>query len=57
MIKDFFKFDIIYKMQDLEKGVAVSYENENLWMTQKVMVGLFGVQRPAITKQLTIFFR
>ena len=57
MIKDFFKFDIIYKMQDLEKGVAVSYENENLWMTQKVMIGLFGVQRPAITKQLTIFFR
>ena len=36
------------------KGIQVKYENETLWMTQKVIAELFDVQRPAITKHLKI---
>lgn len=47
---------LIFKTQEQEKGIAVRYENENLWMSQKAMAELFDVQRPAITKHLTNIF-
>lgn len=43
---------LVFKTQEQEKGIAVRYENENLWMTQKYMAELFGVNVPAINKHL-----
>ncbi len=43
---------LVFKTQEQEKGIAVRYENENLWMTQKAMGDLFGVNVPAINKHL-----
>ena len=45
---------ITFKLQEKDKGIQVKYENETLWMTQKVIAELFDVQRPAITKHLKI---
>ena len=47
---------LVFKTQEQEKGIAVRYENENLWMTQKAMAELFDVQRPAVTKHLANIF-
>ncbi|MCX4364177.1 MAG: virulence RhuM family protein [Bacilli bacterium] len=47
---------LVFKTQEQEKGIAVRYENDNLWMTQKAMAELFDVQRPAVTKHLTNIF-
>lgn len=35
-----FKNIITFKVQD--KGIQVRYENENLWLTQKLMAELFA---------------
>lgn len=43
---------LVFKTQEQEKGIAVRYENENLWMTQKAMAELFNVEQPAIAKHL-----
>ena len=43
---------LVFKTQEQEKGIAVRYENENLWMTQKAMAELFAVNVPAINKHL-----
>lgn len=43
---------LVFKTQEQEKGIAVRYENENLWMTQKAMAELFDVNVPAINKHL-----
>lgn len=43
---------LVFKTQEQEKGIAVRYENENLWMTQKAMAELFDVEQPAIAKHL-----
>jgi hypothetical protein len=43
---------LVFKTQEKEKGIAVRYENENLWMTQKAMAELFAVNVPAINKHL-----
>ena len=45
---------ITFKLQEKDKGIQVKYENETLWMTQKVIAELFDVQIPAITKHLKI---
>ena len=47
---------LVFKTHEQEKGIAVRYENENLWMTQKAMAELFDVQRPAVTKHLANIF-
>ncbi len=36
--------------------VEIFSHNENVWLTQKRMAELFGVQRPAITKHLKNIF-
>ena len=43
---------LVFKTQEKEKGIAIRYENENLWMTQKAMAELFAVNVPAINKHL-----
>lgn len=43
---------LVFKTQEQEKGIAVRYERENLWMTQKAMAELFDVNVPAINKHL-----
>ena len=41
-----------------DEGIRVQIDavNETIWMTQKSMADLFGVQRPAITKHLSNIF-
>lgn len=41
---------IIYENANVELKATV--EDENIWLSQKDMGELFGVQRPAITKHL-----
>jgi hypothetical protein len=36
--------------------VKIFFHNENIWLTQKRMAELFGVQRPAITRHLKNIF-
>ena len=43
---------ITFKLQKKYNGIQVRYENETLWMTQKVMAELFNVEQPAIAKHL-----
>ena len=47
---------ITFKLQEKDKGIQVRYENETLWMTQKAMAELFGVQPPAISKHFKNIF-
>jgi hypothetical protein len=47
---------LIYTTPNNEVRVNVFFENETLWLTQKAMAELFGVQRPAITKHLSNIF-
>jgi hypothetical protein len=39
-----------------ESTVEVRYENENIWLTQKMMAELYGVDRSVITKHLKKIF-
>ena len=59
-VKDLFsnqvKEFILYTTPDREIKVEVLVNNENLWLTQKNIADLFGVQRPAITKHLGNIF-
>lgn len=47
---------IFYTSPDGTVNIDVSYQNETLWLTQKRMADLFGVQRPAIVKHLANIF-
>jgi len=47
---------IFYQGDDGNVKIEVFYHNETFWMTQKKIAGLFGVQRPAITKHLKNIF-
>lgn len=47
---------LIYQTPNQEIRVDVFLEDETIWMTQKSMGELFGVQRPAITKHLKNIF-
>ena len=51
--KDKFLF---YTAEDGEVKVEVLYKEETVWLTQKALAELFGVQRPAITKHLKNIF-
>ena len=39
-----------------EDGIEVRYQDEMIWLTQKLMAKLFGVERSVITKHLTNVF-
>ncbi len=39
-----------------EDSVEVRYENENIWLTQKMMAELYGIERSVVTKHLKKIF-
>jgi hypothetical protein len=43
---------ILYTSNDGDVNVEVALKDENVWLTQKAMAGLFGVKVPAISKHL-----
>ena len=43
---------VIYQTEDGQTQIDVRMENETVWLTQKQIVELFGIKRPAITKHL-----
>jgi len=47
---------VLYTDDNGNVKVEVFLQNETLWLTQKAMAELFGVQRPAITKHLKNIF-
>ena len=47
---------LLYKAVDGDVRVDVFFQEETVWLTQKALAGLFGVQRPAITKHLKNIF-
>ena len=47
---------LLYKAQDGAIKVDVFFQDETVWLTQKTLAELFGVQRPAITKHLKNIF-
>ena len=47
---------ILYNTPDHSEKVQVVIKEETLWMTQKAMAQLFGVQAPAISKHLKNIF-
>lgn len=47
---------LIYKTEDEEVSVNALMQNDTIWLTQKAMAELFGVQVPAISKHLKNIF-
>jgi hypothetical protein len=47
---------LLYTTKDGEVKIDVLYGNQNIWLTQKKMALLFGVQIPAINKHLKNIF-
>ena len=43
---------LLYKTPNGDVKVDVLLQNKTIWMPQKKIAELFGVQRPAITKHL-----
>ena len=55
-MNDNLKQFILYTAPNGEVRVDVLLQNESVWLTQKAIAELFGVQRPAITKHLKNIF-
>ena len=47
---------LLYTAPDGAVKVEVFYKDESVWLTQKALAELFGVQRPAVTKHLRNIF-
>ena len=47
---------ILYTAPNGAVKVDVFFKDETVWLTQKALAELFGVQRPAITKHLRNIF-
>lgn len=47
---------VLYNLPDNSGTVQAYVENETLWLTQKAMAQLFGVDRTVITKHLKNIF-
>jgi hypothetical protein len=43
---------ILYSTPEGDKKVGVLYHEENFWLSQKAIAGLFNVEVPAISKHL-----
>lgn len=44
---------LLYRAEDQDVAVSAVIKDESIWLTQKGMAELFGVEPPAISKQLT----
>jgi hypothetical protein len=44
---------ILYQTANGSVSISVKYENENFWLSQKLIAQLFGVEIPAISKHLS----
>ena len=47
---------LIFTSQTGENTLEVRVENETVWLSQKLIAELFGIQRPAVTKHLKNIF-
>jgi len=47
---------ILYNTPEGDKKVGVLYHDENFWLTQKALAGLFNVNVPAVSKHLKNIF-
>lgn len=47
---------VLYKTEDDNVTVSALIKDETIWLTQKAMAELFGVQTPAISKHLKNIF-
>lgn len=47
---------VLYRMDDANVTVSALIKDETIWITQKAMAELFGVQIPAISKHLKNIF-
>ncbi|MBF0095117.1 MAG: cell filamentation protein Fic, partial [Alphaproteobacteria bacterium] len=47
---------LTFTAQAGENGIEVRYENETIWLSQKLMAELFDVERSVITKHLKNIF-
>jgi hypothetical protein len=47
---------ILYSTPEGDKKVGVLYHDENFWLTQKALAGLFNVKVPAVSKHLKNIF-
>ncbi len=54
--KDGFNEILLYTTPNGKVKVEIFLQNETIWLTQKKIADLFGVQRPAITKHLKNIF-
>ncbi len=54
-MKNEFNF-LIYKSADAGVSVNALIQNDTVWLTQKAMAELFGVEVPAISKHLANIF-
>jgi predicted XRE-type DNA-binding protein len=48
---------VIYKAKDGSQQIEVKLEENTVWLNQKQIASLFGIQRPAITKHLSNIFK
>lgn len=55
-VKDELTEFLLYTTPNGDAKVEVFFHNENIWLPQKRIAELFGVQRPAITKHLKNIF-
>ena len=55
-LKDELTEFLLYTTPNGDTKVEVFFHNENIWLPQKRIAALFGVQRPAITKHLKNIF-
>ncbi len=47
---------LIFTSQSREEGIEVRYEDETIWLTQKLMAALFDVSLPTINEHLKNIF-